>query len=311
MKILITGALGHIGSKLIHSFKPALFGEVHLIDNLSTQRYSSLFNLPSGIHFRFYDEDICSAKLDNYFQGIDVVIHLAAVTDAASSFDKPEQFEMVNFKGTEKVALACLRNGCKLLFPSTTSVYGTQLDVVDENCTDIELKPQSPYAESKLKAEKILQQLGSKSDLKYVIYRFGTIFGTSIGMRFHTAVNKFVWQARLAMPITIWKTAMNQKRPYLHLDDAVNSILFAIEKNLFINEIYNIVTVNATVKEIIQIIKTEINNIKIEYVDSKIMNQLTYNVLSDKIKKAGFIFCGGLENGILETIKIFNGIRNY
>ena len=309
MKILITGALGHIGSKLIQSLKPGSYEEVCLIDNISTQRYSSLFNLSENIPFKFYEEDICHVNLDKYFQGIDVVIHLAAVTDAASSFDKPEQVEMVNYNGTEKIAMACLRNGCKLVFPSTTSVYGTQDDVVDENCTDDELKPQSPYAQSKLKAEKLLQQLGSNDNLKFVICRFGTIFGTSNGMRFHTAVNKFVWQACLGQPLTIWKTALNQKRPYLDVGDAARSILFTIENKLFMNEIYNIVTVNATVKEIIQIINQEILSIKVEYVDSKIMNQLSYTVLSDKIKKAGFTFQGKLEDGVLETIKLLNGIR--
>ena len=156
MKILITGALGHIGSKLIHNLTPRLYEEVRLIDNMFTQRYASLFNLEENIPFNFYEGDICNINLDKYFNGIDVVIHLAAITDAATSFDKPDQVEMVNYQGTEKIAMACLRNGCKLVFPSTTSVYGTQDDVVDENCSEFELKPQSPYAESKLKSEKLL-----------------------------------------------------------------------------------------------------------------------------------------------------------
>ena len=54
MKILITGALGHIGSKLIHSIKPGEYKEVRLIDNMLTQRYASLFNLPKGVNYKFY-----------------------------------------------------------------------------------------------------------------------------------------------------------------------------------------------------------------------------------------------------------------
>ena len=57
-KILITGSLGHIGSKFIHNLKPGDYEEIVLVDNLSTQRYSSLFNLPKGIHYSFYEEDI-------------------------------------------------------------------------------------------------------------------------------------------------------------------------------------------------------------------------------------------------------------
>ena len=62
-KILITGALGHIGSKLIHSIKPGEFEVVHLIDIMLTQRYASLFNLPNDVNFKFYEEDILKADL--------------------------------------------------------------------------------------------------------------------------------------------------------------------------------------------------------------------------------------------------------
>lgn len=309
MKILITGPLGHIGSEIIHNIKSGQFEEVRLIDNLSTQRYPSLFNLPKGINYNFFEDDICTADLDTYFMDIDVVVHLAAITDAASSVDKKNLVEEVNFIGTERVARACIKNKCRLIFPSTTSVYGTQEAVVDENCSIEELNPQSPYADSKLRAEQLLKKLGQDEQLRFVICRFGTIFGTSIGMRFHTAVNKFVWQACLGQPITVWRTAMNQRRPYLDLSDAVRAIMFIANKDLFDNEIYNVVSVNSTVKEIIDTINKYIEDTHIEYVDSKIMNQLTYTVLNEKFKKKGFKFNGKLEKGISRTIRILNGMR--
>jgi UDP-glucose 4-epimerase len=307
MKILVTGALGHIGSRLIHSLTPGQFDEVRLLDNLSTQRYSSLFNLPEGVKFKFIEDDICSADLDKYFNDIDVVIHLAAITDAAASVDKKDLVENVNFIGTRKVAEACVRNKCKLFFPSTTSVYGTQEEIVDENCTIDELKPQSPYADSKLRAEQMLMEIGQDKRLRFVICRLGTIFGVSVGMRFHTAVNKFVWQACQGQSITVWSTAMNQKRPYLDLSDAIEAIMFVVNNDLFDNEIYNVVSINSTVKEIIDIINKFIADTKVEYVESEIMNQLTYTVLNDKFKKTGFVFNGELGKGVSDTISILKG----
>jgi UDP-glucose 4-epimerase len=307
MKILVTGALGHIGSRLIHSLTPGQFDEVRLLDNLSTQRYSSLFNLPEGVKFKFIEDDICSADLDKYFNDIDVVIHLAAITDAAASVDKKDLVENVNFIGTRKVAEACVRNKCKLFFPSTTSVYGTQEEIVDENCTIDELKPQSPYADSKLRAEQMLMEIGQDKRLRFVICRLGTIFGVSVGMRFHTAVNKFVWQACQGQSITVWSTAMNQKRPYLDLSDAIKAIMFVVNNDLFDNEIYNVVSINSTVKEIIDIINKFIADTKVEYVESEIMNQLTYTVLNDKFKKTGFVFNGELGKGVSDTISILKG----
>ena len=307
MRLLITGALGHIGSKLIHSLKPGQFQEVILLDNMLTQRYSSLFNLPSGMKFSFYEEDICLVDLDKYFKGIDVVIHLAAITDAASTFDKKELVEEVNYLGTQKVTEACMRNKCRLIFPSTTSVYGTQAEIVDEFCSKADLKPQSPYAESKLKAEELLLKLGKEDKLKFVILRLGTIFGISIGMRFHTAVNKFCWQAVLGRPITVWRTALHQKRPYLDLNDALAAMNFVIEKDLFDNSVYNVVTENFTVNDILENIKRHLQKIQIEYVDVKIMNQLSYCVSNARFKKAGFAFRGSIEKGIAETIALLNG----
>lgn len=306
--IAITGPLGHIGSKLIHSLKPGQFKEVRLIDNLATQRFSSLFDLPKKVKFSFFKEDIYTADLDKYFKGINVVIHLAAITDAASSFDKPKLVEKVNFYGTKRVAKACIKKKCKLIFPSTTSVYGIQEGLVDEDCQEKNLKPQSPYAESKLKAEKLLIKLGKKNKLKFITLRLGTIFGPSIGMRFHTAVNKFIWQACLGKPITVWRTAMQQKRPYLDLNDACKAINYIINRNIFTNETYNVLTVNSTVADILQIIRKSIPRIKVRYVDSKIMNQLSYEVSNQKFIKTGFKFSGNLEKGIKETITMLKGV---
>jgi len=309
MKLMITGALGHIGSRFIHSLRPGDYDEVLLLDNFATQRYSSLFNLPSEVSFRFIEADICVADLDMLFAGVDVVIHLAAITNAAGSFEIQEQVENINFNGTERVARACIANGCKLIFLSTTSVYGVQDEVVDETCPIEMLKPQSPYAASKLKAEETLKSLSESDSLRFVICRFGTIFGTSIGMRFHTAINKFVWQACLGMPITVWRTALNQKRPYLDLDDAIRTLDFVLQTDRFDNEIYNVLTTNATVGEIIEIIRNYIPATQIEYVDARIMNQLSYTVSSNKFQSLGFHFEGSLIKGIEKTISLLQGIQ--
>ena len=254
-KILITGPLGHIGSKLIHNLKPGDYEEVVMIDNLSTQRYSSLFNLPKGIHYSFYEEDILEADLRSLFRNIDKVIHLAAITDATSSFERKDEVEEVNYLGTKKVVEACIAEGCKLIFPSTTSVYGTQEELVDEDCKTSELKPQSPYAETKLKSEEFIRSMASKGKVEASIIRFGTIFGVSQGMRFHTAINKFCWQAVFGKPLTVWSTALNQKRPYLGLNDAINCIDFFLKSEIFDGEIYNAVTSNYTVQQVIEAIK--------------------------------------------------------
>src|SRR5262245_52533519 len=107
MKIAITGALGHIGSRLIRSLALGRFDDVLLIDNLSTQRYAALFGLPDAIPFRFVEADVVTADLVSLLAGVDVVVHLAAITDAEGSVAMADKVMTINVEGTRRVAHAC------------------------------------------------------------------------------------------------------------------------------------------------------------------------------------------------------------
>jgi len=305
MKIIVTGAIGHIGSYIIRNLGIKFpNAKIILIDNLMTQRFSSLFNLPKEVHYSFIEGDVKQIDLNAIFDGANFVIHLAAITDAAGSFDKAEELEENNYKSTLAVAEACIKSNSSLIAISSTSVYGTQNDVVDENCSESELLPQSPYASTKLKEEKLIHELSSSKGLKSVHCRFGTIFGASPGMRFHTAVNKFCWQACMGLPITVWSTAYDQKRPYLDLLDASRAIEHIIKNNIFDGQIYNVLTQNSTVREVVEIINNFVPNLSIEFVETRIMNQLSYEVLTEKFKSTNFSYTGNLSRGIKETISL-------
>src|SRR4051812_22282809 len=116
MKIVVTGALGHIGSRLIRDLPAAFPGcEVVMVDNLMTQRFCSLFHLPREGTYRFVEADVVTADLGMLFSGAHVVVHLAAITDAAGSFGRAEEVEMNNFNGTKRVAECCAALGIRLL----------------------------------------------------------------------------------------------------------------------------------------------------------------------------------------------------
>ena len=74
-------------------------------------------------------------------------------------------------------------------------------------------------------------------------------------MRFHTAVNKFCFNTIIKKEIPVWNDALDQFRPYLSLDDAIKTIIFFINRNLFNGEIYNVLTRNYTVRNILDLIK--------------------------------------------------------
>ena len=311
MKIIVTGAIGHIGSYIIRDlgfFFPD--ADIVMIDNMMTQRFPSLFNLPEHGNYHFIEGDVSQMDLKSVFFGSSVVIHLAAITDAAGSIDKAEKLEANNYQSTLRVAKACIEVDACLIALSSTSVYGTQKDQVDENCSEADLQPQSPYATTKLKEEELISNLTNKEGLKAIHCRFGTIFGASPGMRFHTAVNKFCWQAVMGQPITVWTTAYDQKRPYLDLLDASQAIIYIIKNNIFDGQIYNVLTHNSTVRQVVDTIKEFVPNLEIDFVDNRIMNQLSYEVLCDRFKSKGFVFSGNLRRGIEETIDLLKNSNN-
>jgi len=305
MKIVITGSLGHVGSRILKDLAYDFpNSEIVMIDSMMTQRFASLYNLPAVGRYKFIEGDVTKMNLLPHFAGAYAVVHLAAITDAAGSFDKAMELEENNYKATEKVAQACIVVGARLIALSSTSVYGTQANVVSEDCTEDELKPQSPYAMTKLKEEQLVSDLSAGNGLKAVSCRFGTIFGASQGMRFHTAVNKFCWQAVLGQPLTVWSTAYDQKRPYLDLIDASRAISHIIRKDIFFGSTFNVLTLNATVRQIVEVIREFVPDIQVSFVDSMIMNQLSYEVSSEKFQSEGFKFTGDLRRGVGETINL-------
>ncbi len=308
MKIIITGGLGHIGSHLIRDLPLLLNGlEITVIDNLLTQRYASLFNLPKTSKVNFIEADITKNTLTEVFQQADSVIHLAAITDAARSFSHPEEMESINFAASKQVIDTCIKTQTALILLSSTSVYGTQQATIDECCSPEELKAQTPYAATKLREEALVAEKCQQGDLQAMIFRFGTIFGTSAGMRFHTAVNKFCWQAVMGIPLSIWKTAYEQKRPYLGLNDATKAIAFILKKQLFDGQVYNAVSINATVKDVVNEIQHWLPDIHLDFVDNQAMNTLSYEVLNTRLSQAGLTLGQHtLAQGVSDTIQLLN-----
>ena len=96
--------------------------------------------------------------------------------------------------------------------------------------------------------------LKNSKKLKYNTFSFGTIAGVSKGIRFHTKC-KFCLNAAMNGKIGVYKTALHQYRPYLSMRDAFKVFKFCIEKNFYKNDIFNVLTDNFTVSQILQKIK--------------------------------------------------------
>ena len=307
MKLMITGCCGHIGSYLADNiYKIKKIKKTVLVDNIKSNRFCSLFNLSKNNKLKFYLRDVDKKNSLDDFKNINYVIHCASMTNAEKSFGKEKEMYKNNIDCLKNVIQFCKKNNSKLIHLSSTSVYGKQTNIVDENCEERYLKPQSPYADIKLIEEKMLIKNSNK--LNYNTFRFGTIAGVSKGIRFHTAVNKFCLNASINENIFVYKTALNQYRPYLSLNDAFKVFKFCIEKDFFKNEIFNALSGNYTVNQILKKIGKYKKDIKVKLVNSAIMNQLSYHVSSKKLESNGLFLKGNIENDIKKTLKLLSNI---
>jgi UDP-glucose 4-epimerase len=310
MVVLVTGGCGYIGSKLIRdlAFVPSFEGEtVRILDNMMRERYVSLMDLPGQLNYEFIEGDIRKDEdLKRAFRDVDVVIDLAGVTNAPISFERKELTFDVNVTGGRKVVEHAIRSETdRFIYSSTASVYGPTKGVVDEQYP---CKPVSPYGETKLQAEKFCLDASKKNGLDATVLRLGTVFGYSIGMRFDTVVDRFVYLACVHAPLTVWESARKEKRPYLHISDSIEAVLFALGRHDMKGGIYNVVGENASIDRITEVIRKEVGNVQISVTPSPNLNQVSYELTSSKIERSGFHTRHSLEKGVKEIADRFRAL---
>ena len=297
MKILVSGAFGHIGSFIINDLiKIKKVKKIYLVDNLSNQRFNVLFKLKNKkINFLF--GDLTNNNFCKKLPKTNIVIHLASITDAEKSFENRKKITKNNLGCFKNILNYCKRNSSRLVHISSTSIYGPKKGLVKED--DTKPVPQSPYAEIKLIEENLLKK---QKLIKYITLRFGTISGFSDGMRFHTAVNKFCFNSVMGITIPVWGKALNTYRPYLSLTDAKKVFQYIILKNYFPNDIFNILSENKTVSEILTLIKKNRFKVKIKFVNSRILNQDSYKICKKKIENLGIKLNSKISKDIKKTL---------
>jgi nucleoside-diphosphate-sugar epimerase len=181
--------------------------------------------------------------------GCDVhaVIHLAALVGERLCKNNVVEAVATNYMGTKNIIQGCNKIGAKLIFASTCSNYGVCEGEATENTP---LKPMSLYARTKVESEKAII---SKSKY-YTIFRFGTLFGRSPRMRWDLMLNEWAWEAHHKGKIELYNPKAN--RPLLHLYDACNSVLTALNRKE-IRGVYNVAYDNFSKMEIAEAVRKE------------------------------------------------------
>ena len=247
MIFLVTGGAGFIGSHLIDLLLQ-LGHTVFNIDNFdafyeSKIKERNISNHLTNSNYTFIKADIN----DNHYWepllkdvSIDVIIHLAAKAGVRPSIINPQEYQLVNVIGTVNILeFARKKNIKKVVLASSSSVYGNNPNV-PWNVEDTQLEPISPYAASKIAAEKLGKVYSHLYDIYFIGLRFFTVYGPR--QRPDLAIHKFFKQIYNQQPIVVYGDG-STSRDYTYIADIVTGIMGAIDKprnNASLFEVYNL-----------------------------------------------------------------------
>ncbi len=233
MKILITGGAGFIGSHLAGQILRAGH-EVEIVDNLSDfypreKKIDNLREVRKQGAVRFHESDICEEdKMDAIVRRFqpDAVIHLAAEAGLRRSLEQPLRYEHVNVYGTLSLLESCRKFDVRrFIFASSSSVYGSTTNIPFRE-DDEALYPLSPYAASKLSAEKMCYVYARLYEMQITCLRLFTVYGPR--QRPDLAIRKFIEQIDLGNPIVMFGDGTSG-RDYTYVGDIVDGFIKTLD----------------------------------------------------------------------------------
>ncbi|MHA2346951.1 MAG: NAD-dependent epimerase/dehydratase family protein [Candidatus Hodarchaeales archaeon] len=217
--ILVTGALGYIGSKLL----PYLNERGYKTIGFDTGFFRDCTLWPSedvNIHIK----DMRSLEKRD-LNHVNAVVHLADISnDPFGNLDPRKIFDPTRIY-TLRIAKMCKEKGIKFIFASSCSVYGKgTTELLTEKS---ETHPQTPYSLNKLLIEKDITAIRDKN-FNPICLRFATLFGPSPRMRFDLVLNMFVGMA-LANNHIILNSDGQAWRPNIYIEDVCKAFEAAIK----------------------------------------------------------------------------------
>jgi len=262
--ILITGGAGFIGSHLVESLIEK--NKVYILDDLSTGCFSNLNRMKNHRNFYFVKGSVLNLKkLASLVKKADLIFHLAAGVGVKNILNNPLKTIRTNLQGTKNIIQLALPKKKKIVFASTSEVYGKSLQIpFDEEQSDRVLGPVQKlrwsYAQAKAMDESLLLAYYKQYNLPVVIIRFFNIVGSRQSSQYGMVLPSFIKQAQKNKLITVYGTG-KQKRCFCDVGEAVEAIILLSQNKQALGEIINLgnnklISINALAKKVKKILKS-------------------------------------------------------
>lgn len=290
MKVLVTGGSGFIGSHLVDKLKDKGL-DVRVFDGVMPTFRKDI---------EYYQGSILDmTALGFAMNGVDAVIHLAAIADVKNVFNEPHYSEAINARGTINVLETARKSNVKrVIYGSTTWVYSeVKEDIVDES-TPLRA-PTHLYTATKLAGEYYCQAYSQLYGVEITILRYGIPYGPRA--RDEAVIPIFARKALNGEPLTIAGDG-SQFRKFIYVEDLAEGNVLAL-KSVAKNRIYNLDgKEKVTIKQIAETIKKILGDVKIEYIPARPGDFSGKEVLSNLAKE---------ELGWEPKVSFEEGVRKY
>jgi nucleoside-diphosphate-sugar epimerase len=241
MKVLVTGGAGFIGSHVVD--KLMIDGhDVVVLDNLYSGNMRNIEHHLDESRFRFVEGDVRQAlTVEKAIEGVDAVIHAAAIVSVPLSIDNPVLTNEVNVLGTLNLLEASVKAKVKrFVYVSSSAVYGDAAKLpINE---DAPVRPLSPYASSKLAAEGHCAGYFENHGLETIRLRYFNVYGPRQALSEYAGVMvKFLERIRKDQPPVIFGDG-EQTRDFVYVSDVVEATLLALNRDGVAGNLFNIGT---------------------------------------------------------------------
>jgi nucleoside-diphosphate-sugar epimerase len=287
LKVLVTGNNGYIGTVMV----PMLQAEGFEVTGLDSDLFRNcVFGNPSITgaisNIPYLRKDIRDIERSDLV-GFDAVVHLCALSNDPLGNLNPKMTYEINHEASVRLAKLAKSAGVgRYVLSSSCSVYGASTKpIVNE---ESEPKPVTPYAESKVLAERDISKLAD-ADFTPTFLRSSTAYGLSPMLRFDLVVNNFIaWS--FTKGIVLLKSDGTAWRPFVHIQDISHAFITVLHapRDVVHNQIFNVGKndQNYRIREVAEIAKQTVPNSEIKYAEGAEPDSRSYRVEFDKISAA-------------------------